>query len=1041
MNTPRTARLTGITNLILAVTIAMSASPTTYAKSPTRAQRLLSGDGTETPAARHHASKNAPQARPPVGHLPHRDDPDEFFTFRYMVSGDGAENWSEILGAGDPGMYERDENGEPYAVWPGAAYNFGVVATSENDLHFITVLNGFSDEEELNPEGRENGVYDVKIDGEGNSSYTLIHAQENGTEMTWADAGIGVNDTLCVIWVTVSNNTAGIWSAWSGNNGAGWSQPRQIIGNLDIGDGSESNMPYPHMTHHVGHYFFVIYQTANQNGTWDHHILRVPTTLQGNIVAQNPNASSASFVSYYVGAVNPIDQDVAAGWVYFVVRSQDNAASTIGRSSNNGANWQTTQLNGAPRYPSIALDPEARKPWVFSNFGVGNPHKNWYSFDSRGYGGGDWIQPHELDQVEYDGARDLLYIHQGVFTSENRLVSGCNIWGQFTPEGFQTNYSDDPYNHNWAEAQRLYSIFDEESLEGGFIPQNAIVAGGDNHVFVAFAGKYGAADRVGPTIENVTLSDFRRERPWVVSAELTDINGIAYTDVDFWVEGQQDIGYMEPDSGNFDEAGNGVFFYTIPSDEINGQRLAAGDSVFFFIYAQDQLGNENESGVNTIIVDEGWIPAEGGEPEEPVLQHFTEFAETDGFHSIDVTHLTDRNGDVAPNGWEVGAFTQDQLLAGAEVWQEEAELSFPAWQDDQTTDAVDGFQDGEQIAFRLWDNEADEEVDAAVEVEDGSIEWHDGWTAVVSLSVGQGENNPPEWVELPQIVEAREGDLVTFNVEASDPDGDEPHLGLNRGDLPREATFTYNGDGHGVFRWQTGFDDAGEYEAIFVLDDGEFFEMRVVHITILNDYRPPTAFSLVSPEDNFFWQRMADPVTFSWNRAVNLEEGDIRYHLKLWGFSLAGVSDSLYIDVGNDTAFSLLLRDLSEEFEHGFEMDWSVIALNDSDSTASEQVFHIEFPDAVSGDIHRPTSFVLHPSFPNPFNSATRLSFELPENSRVTIRVFDVGGQQVSVVENGDFKMGVNSTVWNANNLPPGVYLIRMDAGGQKAMQKVVLVK
>ncbi len=325
------------TSLVALILPLIIAAPTSLFASGlvSPSQRLFTGDGADSPASLLHAPAFNQPPRLPIRQLPGRDDPDEFFTFRYMVSEDGGENWSDILGAGDAGMYDRDQNGNITPIWPNASYNFGVVATQDNDLHFIAVLNGFSDEEELNPQNRVNGVYDVMIDPEGNRRYTLIDAQDNGVEMTWADAGIGVNDTLHAIWVTISNNTASIWSAWSGNNGAGWSQPRQILANLDIGGATESEMPYPHMTYHVGQYFYVIYQTPNpDNGRWDHRILRVPATLQGNIVTQNPNVATASFLSYYVASVSPIDQDVQAGWVYFAVRNQDNSGATIGRSNN-----------------------------------------------------------------------------------------------------------------------------------------------------------------------------------------------------------------------------------------------------------------------------------------------------------------------------------------------------------------------------------------------------------------------------------------------------------------------------------------------------------------------------------------------------------------------------------------------------------------------------------------------------------------------------------------------------------------------------------
>ncbi len=92
-----------------------------------------------------------------------------------------------------------------------------------------------------------------------------------------------------------------------------------------------------------------------------------------------------------------------------------------------------------------------------------------------------------------------------------------------------------------------------------------------------------------------------------------------------------------------------------------------------------------------------------------------------------------------------------------------------------------------------------------------------------------------------------------------------------------------------------------------------------------------------------------------------------------------------------------------------------------------------------------PNEFGLKPAYPNPFNPSTNLTFTLPEAANVTLRAFNVMGQQVSTILDGRYEAGEHSLVWSAENsksaLPTGVYFLRLDALGRSSLQKVVLIK
>ncbi len=101
-------------------------------------------------------------------------------------------------------------------------------------------------------------------------------------------------------------------------------------------------------------------------------------------------------------------------------------------------------------------------------------------------------------------------------------------------------------------------------------------------------------------------------------------------------------------------------------------------------------------------------------------------------------------------------------------------------------------------------------------------------------------NQPPVWVDVPDEVDGDENELLQFTLTGSDPDGDDVTIEISdRDGLPEEAEFTDNGDGSGTFSWTAGYEEAGNYSAVFTLSDGEYDAEADVEITINNVNRAP----------------------------------------------------------------------------------------------------------------------------------------------------------------------------------------------------------
>ena len=135
-------------------------------------------------------------------------------------------------------------------------------------------------------------------------------------------------------------------------------------------------------------------------------------------------------------------------------------------------------------------------------------------------------------------------------------------------------------------------------------------------------------------------------------------------------------------------------------------------------------------------------------------------------------------------------------------------------------------------------------------------------------------------------------------------------------------------------------------------------------------------------------------------------------------------------------AFTLKLWDADKSVEHILE----VSTINFGKGLVYETNSFVALEVTVQSLV--PDVYSLSQNFPNPFNSITKLSFGLPENSEVSISVFDISGRLVTTLVNGQLTAGNHVIAWNAQGKAAGLYLVKMETlGGFTAVRKVVLTK
>jgi acetyl esterase/lipase len=105
---------------------------------------------------------------------------------------------------------------------------------------------------------------------------------------------------------------------------------------------------------------------------------------------------------------------------------------------------------------------------------------------------------------------------------------------------------------------------------------------------------------------------------------------------------------------------------------------------------------------------------------------------------------------------------------------------------------------------------------------------------------------------------------------------------------------------------------------------------------------------------------------------------------------------------------------------------------------------HLKTPATAVRDRAEPTSvneFRLEQNYPNPFNPSTTIHFSLPQREHVTLQVFDVNGRKVMTLVDDELHSGEHEVVFDAGNLPSGVYIYRLQAGNFVEQKKMEMIK
>ena len=177
-----------------------------------------------------------------------------------------------------------------------------------------------------------------------------------------------------------------------------------------------------------------------------------------------------------------------------------------------------------------------------------------------------------------------------------------------------------------------------------------------------------------------------------------------------------------------------------------------------------------------------------------------------------------------------------------------------------------------------------------------------------------------------------------------------------------------------------------------------------------------------------------DAITLSWSSSIDSDFSYYSVYRQDVGSSeeatVFTTTDSFYVDQNIAEAGS-------------YEYWVTAVDLSGLESEASNSVSALLSAD---NGIGLPTEFALKQNYPNPFNPSTQIRYALPEESMVTITIYDLMGRKVRTLVNDVQSAGYRTVMWNATNdmgraVSAGMYIYTIQAGDFVMNRKMVLMK
>lgn len=239
--------------------------------------------------------------------------------------------------------------------------------------------------------------------------------------------------------------------------------------------------------------------------------------------------------------------------------------------------------------------------------------------------------------------------------------------------------------------------------------------------------------------------------------------------------------------------------------------------------------------------------------------------------------------------------------------------------------------------------------------------------------------------------------------------------------------------------------ESNEYTLTESLDDNSIYTWNVIARDNIGSLRisdtlifvvntilePPSPFDtyepLINSEDN--------TITFSWEKSFDNDPLDYAVY-KLY-VTLDTLSNEYEYseEVGVDTTYTL------ENILESNLYFWFIEAVDTDGLVTRSEIGVFNIVSVNNENKNVPTEYSLMQNYPNPFNPSTTISYSIPNSDYVSLKIYDIIGNEITTLVNEQKESGNYQIQFNASNLSSGLYFYKIQAGSFNQVRKMLLIK
>ncbi len=231
----------------------------------------------------------------------------------------------------------------------------------------------------------------------------------------------------------------------------------------------------------------------------------------------------------------------------------------------------------------------------------------------------------------------------------------------------------------------------------------------------------------------------------------------------------------------------------------------------------------------------------------------------------------------------------------------------------------------------------------------------------------------------------------------------------------------------------------GSHLVVLRASNGTGFVDQSFTVNVANVNDPPEAFDLVSPPNDTTLSFVGkDPqIGFTWQESLDPDLDPVSFTVQLDTVNTFSSGALINIPAGSATTANIVLPRASQAYYWRVQGSDGQVTV----TSGSYRRLFVSFVTRVREDPNGLNAQTLEQNFPNPFNPSTSIKYTIPKAGFVRLAVFNLLGQEVALIFEGNQSAGTYEFGFEKADLPTGIYFYRINAPDFVETRKMVITK